>query len=376
MGKERDAFFKAQAEHSTYEPLSRVVIGDRVVGEGQPCFIIGEIGANHGGDLSVARSAITAAKEAGCDAVKFQHITGSKIAADTFIYEEWHGKEIGPLSDFYKSAELSNEWTLELAAHAKEAGILFLSTPFDTEAADVLDAAGVAAFKVASYELTDDVLLAHVAKKGKPVIISTGMGYLEEVAHAIRVIQEAGNNNIIVLHCTSMYPPRSYTDLNLKAITTLREAFKLPVGYSDHSQPPYVGVPVAAVTLGACVIEKHFAMPLSSQTSDSPNSLTPSDLALMVREIRLTEEALSGSGIKQPISYDDHVGDEIFDRFTRRSVYALRTIQAGEVLTPDMVTTLRPWGGIEPRDLHIFIGRALTRTVEARSPLTPEHFFA
>ncbi len=375
MGKEREAFFNAQAAQSTYEPRTQVVIGDRVVGEGQPCFIIGEIGANHGGDLSVACDAITAAKEAGCDAVKFQHITATKIAADTIIYDEWHGREIGPLSDFYKSAELLNDWTPKLIQHAKKEGILFLSTPFDTEAVDVLDSAGVAAFKIASYELTDDLLVAHVARKGKPVIISTGMGYLEEVAHAIRVIQETGNNNIIVLHCTSMYPPRSYADLNLRAITTLREACKLPVGYSDHSQPPYVGVPIAAVALGACVIEKHFTMPLPTHTSDSPNSLTPYELANMVREIRLAEEALSGNGIKQPVSYEDHAGDEIFDRFTRRSVYALRTIQAGEVLAPDMITTLRPWGGIEPKDLHLFMGRVLTRTVEARDPLTPDAFF-
>ena len=375
MGKERAAFFNAQPAQNTYEPRTQVVIGNRIVGEGQPCFIIGEVGANHGGDLAMACSAISAAKEAGCDAVKFQHITGTKIAADTVIYDEWNGKEIGPLSEFYKGAELSNDWTPQLIAHAKKEGILFLSTPFDTEAADVLDSAGVAAFKIASYELTDDVLVAHVARKGKPVIISTGMGYLEEVAHAIRVIQETGNNDIIVLHCTSMYPPRSCADLNLRTITTLREAFKLPVGYSDHSQPPYVGVPVAAVTLGACVIEKHFTMPLPSHTSDSPNSLTPSELATMVCEIRLAEEALSGNGIKQPVSYEDHVGDEIFDRFTRRSVYALRTIHEGEVLTPDMVTTLRPWGGIEPKDLHLFIGRVLTRTVEARSPLTPDAFF-
>ena len=188
MGKERDEFFKAQPAHLTYAPQETVSIGGHLVGKGEPCFIIAEIGGNHG-DLDTARSAIDAAADAGCDAIKFQHLTGTKIAADTIIYDEWHGKPIGPLSGFYSSVELPNEWTEELIAHAKKRGIMFLSTPFDTDAVDLLDAAGVPAFKVASYELTDDVLLRHIARKGKPIIISTGMAYLEEVTHAVRVIQ-------------------------------------------------------------------------------------------------------------------------------------------------------------------------------------------
>jgi len=345
------------------------------VGKGQSCFIIAEIGGSHG-DLDTARSAIDAAADAGCDAIKFQHLTGTKIAADTIIYDEWHGKPIGPLSGFYGSVELPNEWTEELIAHARKRGIMFLSTPFDTDAVDLLDAAGVAAFKVASYELTDDVLIRHIARKGKPIIISTGMAYLEEVAHAVRVIQEEGNDDIIVLHCVSMYPPKSFVDLNLRAITTLQEAFKLPIGYSDHSQPPFTAAPVAAVALGACVIEKHFTLAASGRTNDSPNSLSTEELANLVREVRVTEEALSGSGIKQPVTYPDHEGDEVSDRFTRRSVYARRDLAAGEVLTEDMIVTLRPWGGIAPRDLPLFLGRTLQKDVRARDPLTPDAFLS
>lgn len=373
MGKERDAFFKAQPRVLNYTPLETVAIGDRIVGKNQPAFIIAEVGANHRGDINVALRALDNAVEAGADAVKFQHLTGTKIAADTEIYDEWHGKAIGPLSGFYKSAELPNEWTERLVTYAKERGIMFLSTPFDKEAVDVLAKAGVAAYKVASYELTDDILLRYIAKQGKPIIISTGMAYLEEVAHAVRVIQETGNQEIVILHCVSIYPPKT-RELNLRAITTLQEAFKLPIGYSDHSVPPYHAAPVAAVTLGACVIEKHVTDTRKGGSNDDPNSLEPAEFKRMVEEIRAAEAALAGSGIKQPVSREGHQGDEIFDRFARRSAYAARDLRAGETLSEDMVVTLRPWGGIAPKDLPLFIGMKLARDVKARAPLTADAF--
>jgi len=373
MGKERDSFFKAQPSVLGYEPVDTVTIGGRVVGRGQPAFIIAEVSANHRGDINVALHAIDSAAEAGADAVKFQHLTGTKIAADTVIYDEWHGKTIGPFSGFYKSAEMPNEWTDELVARAKERGIMFLSTPFDIEAVDVLAKAGVPAYKVASYEMTDDILLRYIAKQGKPIILSTGMAYLEEVAHAVRVIQEEGNKEIVVLHCVSIYPPQ-IGELNLRAITTLQEALKLPIGYSDHSAPPYSAAPVVAVTLGACMIEKHITDTRDTESNDAPNSLEPSEFKRMVEEIRAAEAALAGSGIKQPVVREDNKGDEIFDRFARRSLYAARDLKAGERLTEDMVVTLRPWGGIAPRDLRLFVGMKLARDVAARSPLTPEAF--
>jgi sialic acid synthase SpsE len=258
MSQERKQFYDSLPKHLTYEPVETVKIGDRLVGKGQPVFIIAEVGANHRGDIKNALRAIELAAGTGADAVKFQHLTAEKIAADTFVHGAWHDKPIKELSSFYKSSEMPYEWTDQLVKHAKKHNIMFLSTPFDKDAVDVLDKAGALAYKVASYELTDDILLRYIARKMKPVIISTGMAYLEEVAHAVRVIQEEGNNEIIVLHCTSIYPPKSFSDLNLRAMVTLGEALKLPVGYSDHSKPPYVAVPVAAVTLGACVIEKHF----------------------------------------------------------------------------------------------------------------------
>lgn len=375
MGKERKKFFDRLPKHLTYEPVEAIKIGNRLVGKGQPVFIIAEVGANHHGKIKGALKTIELAAKFGADAVKFQHLTHDKIAADTIVYDEWNGKKVGVLSKFYKSAELPNAWTKKLVAHAKKCGVVFLSTPFDIEAVDVLAKANVPAYKIASYELTDDIFLQYIAQKGKPIILSTGMAYLEEIAHAVRVIQEAGNNNIILLHCVSIYPPKSFADLNLRAIQTLSEAFKLPVGYSDHSRPPYVAASIAAVALGACVVEKHFTEDRKSGSNDDPNSLMPEEFRRTVEEIRNTELALSKNGIKQPVSYPGHKGDEIFDQWTRRSIYAKEDIPAGAILTRDMITTLRPWGGIAPKDLGLFIGRKILRSVPKRSPITPNLFF-
>ena len=375
MGREREKFFQKLPSVLTSNPVEVVQIGERKVGRGQPVFIIAEVGSNHRGDIENAFRFIDIAADCGADAVKFQHLKHNTIAADTVVYDSWHGKPIGELSDFYKSAELPYEWTGRLAEHAKKKGIIFLSTPFDEEAVDVLDAAGVPAFKVASYELTSDVFLAYIAQKGKPIILSTGMAYLEEVAHAVRAIQEAGNNDIILLHCVSLYPPKSFTELNLRAIKTLRNAFGLPVGYSDHSRPPYVAAPLAAVALGVCVIEKHFADTQSGGSNDDPNSLEPNDFKRMVAEIRYAEEALSGSGIKQPVSRADHEGDEVFDRWARRSLYAKRDIEAGTVIGENDVVLLRPADGIEPRYFPLIIGKKAVRNIKARAPIIWDDLF-
>lgn len=373
MGKERDKFFKQQPKGLTYKSLEAVKIGDRLVGAGHPCFVIAEVGANHRGDIKLAYKLIDKAKEAGADAVKFQHITHDRIAADTIVYDDWHGKSIGALSDFYKSAEMPYEWTAKLIAYSKKRGIMFLSTPFDKEAVDILDAAGVAAFKVASYELTDDILVAYVASKGRPIIISTGMADLEEAAHAVKVIQQAGNNKIIILHCVSIYPPE-FADLNLRAITTLQQAFHLPIGYSDHSKPPYLAATLAAVALGACVIEKHITEDKAGGSNDDPNSMEIAEFQRTVAEVRNVEAALSGSGIKQPVVKSGHKGDEINDRWARRSIYALQDLKVGDIVTDAVIITLRPWGGIQPKDWHLFRGRKLCQAIKARQPLTSAHF--
>lgn len=335
--------------------VQSINIGGREVGEGLPVFIIAEVSANHRGDIETALSAIDAAAEAGADAVKFQHLTCDKIAAE-------------PLSAFYKSAELPYSWTPKLIARAKERSIIFLSTPFDREAVDVLDAAAVPAFKVASYEMTDDILLRYIAKKGKPVIISTGMAYLEEVKHAVGVIQREANEQIAVLHCVSLYPPES-KDLNLKAIETMRRELALPIGYSDHSVPSSNAATLGAVALGACIIERHITDSQEGGSNDDKNSMTVTQFRRMVEEIRILEAALSGSGVKEPVSAPDRAVDEMKERGTRRSLYAARDIAAGETLTEDMVITLRPMRGVEPKDLGQIVGKKALRAISARSPI-------
>ena len=376
MGKERDPFFASLPKNLTYEQVETVSFGGRLVGKGQPALLIAEIGANHRGDIGVALRAIEAAAKAGADAVKFQHLTHDKIAADTPFYESQGKIELRTLSAFYKPSEMPYEWTPQLKAHAEKCGVMFLSTPFDKDAVDVLAQAGVVGFKVASYELGDDILLRYIARKGKPMIISTGMAYLEEVAHAVRVIQEEGNTQIVVLHCVSIYPPKAPEDFNLRAIETLRHALKLPIGFSDHTQPPSISPALGAIALGACVIERHFTDDQSGGSADDENSLNPAQFANMVKEVRVLENALLAAGIKQPVSKPGHklTEDEIADRWARRSVYAARDIAVGEVVAEADIITLRPWGGMEPKDFKLVEGKKLTRAIKAREALTLEHF--
>lgn len=333
-----------------------VQIGNREIGPGKPSFIIAEVSANHRGDINTALQAIDAAKYAGADAVKFQHLRHKMIAAE-------------PLSAFYKSAELPYEWTQQLVARAKEKNIIFLSTPFDTEAIDILDAAETPAFKVASYEMTDDILLAYMAKKGRPIILSTGMAYLEEVKHAVEVIEKAGNDKIIVLHCTSLYPPQA-KDLNLKAIQTLSQALNRPIGYSDHSHPSSNAATLGAIALGACLIERHITDSQEGNSNDDKNSMTIDQFKHMVEEVRELEAAMSRSGVKEPVSDPSREVDEVKERGTRRSLYAAADIKEGEIITEKMLITLRPMSGIEPKDLSKVIGKKALRSISARSPIT------
>lgn len=348
-------------------------IGSRRVGNGQPVFIIAEVSANHRGSIDTALSAINAAADAGADAVKFQHLTGTKIAADIAIDALWNGKPVGTLSAFYAKAELPYEWTPALMTRAKEKNIIFLSTPFDHEAVDILAEAGVRAFKIASYEMTDDILLRYVAKKGKPIILSTGMAYLEEVKHAVDVIRQAGNDQVAVLHCVSLYPPEA-RDFNLKAIETMHRELALPVGYSDHEIPSSNAAALGAIALGACIIERHITDSQEGDSNDDKNSMTVAEFKHMVEEIRSLTAALSRSGAKEPVSDPHRAVDEMSERKTRRSLYAARDIAAGETLIEDMLITLRPMCGVEPKDLDSILGKKTSRAIKARQPVTREDF--
>lgn len=319
--------------------MQKIRIGNRLVGEGEPCFAIAEAGSNHDGKLEQARYLIDAAKEAGVDAVKFQTFRAEKFASPKYA------KEMYKILEKY---ELKTEWHAELKNYADELGIIFLSTPFDEESVDLLDEIGVSAFKVASGDLTHLPLLQYIAKKGKPMIVSTGAGNLGEVEAAINTTRNQGNNEIILLHCVSNYPAK-VENANIRAIVTMRETFHLPVGYSDHSLGSLVTL--AAVALGACIIEKHVTLDRSSPGPDHPFAMTVNEFQKMVRSIRALEKGL-GNGIKHR---EESEKAEV--KIARRSLFADVNIPKGAAITKQMIKIVRPGIGIYPKYLSLIIGK-------------------
>jgi sialic acid synthase SpsE len=257
-----------------------------------------------------------------------------------------------------RQLELSFEAFRELYAYCQAKKILFLSTPFDEESADFLDELGVAAFKAPSGEITNLPFLAHVARKAKPMIVSTGMSYLGEVETAVRTIEQAGNSNIVLLHCTSNYPADS-SDVNLRAMHTMAVAFGTPVGYSDHTLGTEVSL--AAVALGACVIEKHFTLDRKLPGPDHRASVEPQELTALVQGIRIIEAAL-GNGRKEPAA-----GEVNTKAVARKSLVAARDIPAGATLTADLIAIKRPGTGLPPEMRASLIGRAARVAISADS---------
>jgi len=348
--------------------VNQVMIGERLVGAGAPVYIIAEAGSNHDRDLGQAKRLIEVAAEAGADAVKFQTFTADRIVAETTTRAKYLDAILPPgktMSELFSELELPHEWHAELKVHAESCGLDFVSTPFDHEAVDLLDGLGVKVFKVATYELWHLPLIRDIASRGKPIICSTGMANLADVQAAVDTVRATGNENLILLHCVVNYPP-PFADLNLRAIETMRRAFGVPVGWSDHT-PGWLA-PVVATALGAAVIEKHFTTDRTRPGPDHQFALEPTELTAMVRAIRDTEAAL-GDGVKRmaPTEADLYVT-------ARRSLFAARSIEAGTVLTDADVTILRPGTGIEVRDLGHVIGRTARRRIERHEPLAWEMF--
>ena len=317
----------------------------RIIGEGSPCYIMVDIAANHNGDLDTAKELIRKAAEAGADAVKFQ----------TYRAEELYSKKTPQFSrdamkpyDLIKKVQHPREWIPQLFEYAKDCGIDFLSSPFDFDAVDLLDNAGVGLFKVASLEIVDLRLIKHIAAKGKPVILSTGMASLEEIEEAVEAARSTGNGNIALLHCSTCYPSPAHI-VNLKVMETLRNTFGLPTGFSDHTLGWHI--PVAAVALGACIIEKHFTLSRGQEGPDHGFSIEPDELKLMVEQIRDIEKAL-GNGIKKV--YPEEL--ENYEK-GRRSLIAKKDIPRGTVITEDMITCKRPGWGIKPKYFRDVVGR-------------------
>ena len=263
----------------------KLKIGDKLIGEEEPCFIIAEAGVNHNGSVELAKKLIDAAKDAGADAVKFQTFKAESVVVKDAQKAEYQKETTGEGSQYemIKKLELTEEDFRELADYAKEKDIMFLSSPFDKESVDLLNELDVPAFKVGSGEITNLPLLRYIAKKEKPIILSTGMSTLGEIEEALDVIRSEGVEDIILLHCVSNYPAR-IEDVNLRALGTLKQAFKLPVGFSDHTLG--ITAPIAAVALGACVIEKHFTLDRNLPGPDHKASLEPEELKEMAKAIR------------------------------------------------------------------------------------------
>jgi N,N'-diacetyllegionaminate synthase len=341
--------------------LETLHIAGRQVGAGQPCFVIAEAGVNHNGDLHMARQLIDEAVRAGADAVKFQTFKAEQVMsaqAPKAAYQQEHTGADESQIDMVRKFELPFEAFRDLAGYSIDQGILFISTPFDFESADFLAELGVPAIKVPSGEVTNLPFLAHIARKKMPMILSTGMANLAEVDTAVRTIKAVSDSPFGLLHCVSSYPAAP-EDANLRAMETMRAAFQVPVGYSDHTLG--IEVALAAVALGGCIIEKHYTLDRSLPGPDHQASLEPDGLAELVEGIRTVEQAL-GHGRKEPVASEANTAE-----VARRSLVAARDIAAGSELKEEMVAVLRPGTGIPPGMREYLLGHKVARDVAAGS---------
>jgi N-acetylneuraminate synthase/N,N'-diacetyllegionaminate synthase len=353
-----------QADHYLY--MQVIDLGVRKIGCGQPCFIIGEAGVNHNGDLDLAKRLVDAAVEAGADAVKFQTFQAAKLISSAAPKAEYQkattGNSDGQL-EMVRRLEMSPEMTCSVAEYAAKKKIIFLSTGFDEESIDLLDSLGVPAFKIGSGDITALPLLEFVARKRKPVILSTGMSYLAEVESGVAALVSSGCPGVALLHCVSSYPADAKS-ANLRAILTLRDHFQMPVGFSDHSLG--IEVAIAAVAMGARIVEKHLTIDVDLPGPDHRVSLMPEAFRSMTQAIRLVEASL-GDGVKQPTASELNVRD-----VARRSIVTARTIPKRTVITREMLTCKRPGTGISPTEINRILGRVTQHEIPIDTLLTED----
>jgi len=338
-------------------------INERLVGPGLPTYIVAELSANHNHDFHQAVRLLEAAKEAGADAVKLQTYTPDtltirsdrewfRIAGGTL----WDGRT---LYDLYGEAYTPWEWQPKLKDIASDLGIHFFSTAFDSSSVDFLEELGVRVHKIASFEIVDIPLIEKMSRTGKPLIISTGMATLSEIAEAVEAARKAGATQIALLKCTSAYPAPP-EEMNLRTIPHLSETFQVPVGLSDHTLG--IAAPVAAVALGACIVEKHFTLSRSIPGPDSAFSLEPQEFRAMAEAIRTAEKAIGNV----------HYGSseqESKSRIFRRSLFVVRDMKAGETFTKENIRSIRPSNGLPPKYLYEVLGRPAARDIASGTPL-------
>jgi len=343
--------------------MNSISIEGRSIGPGHPTYIIAEISANHRQSYEAAVRIVHAAKEAGADAVKLQTYTADTMTIDSsaepFRVEGtiWNGRM---LHELYQEAHTPWDWQPKLRQLATELGMHCFSTPFDFTAVDFLETAQFPAYKVASFELVDLPLLERIARTGKPMIISTGMATRAEIEEAVAAARAAGATQIALLKCTSGYPA-SVEEMNLRTVPDMIEVFGVPIGLSDHTMD--VAVPVAAVTLGACIVEKHITMRRSDGGPDAAFSLEPEEFSDMVKQVRIVERALGR------VQYEVSEKEAISRRF-RRSLFVVEDIAAGQKFTNRNVRSIRPSDGLHPRHLREVIGRTAAQDLKRGTPLS------
>jgi N,N'-diacetyllegionaminate synthase len=343
--------------------MKNIDVGSRTIGESKPCFIIAEAGVNHNGDIDFAKKLVDIAASAGADAVKFQTFKAEKLVLQGVDKAKYQMNSTGPKESQYqmlKKLELTESNFEELKTYAEKNNIIFLSTPFDHESVDFLDRIDVPLFKIGSGEITNLPLLSHIAKKNKPVILSTGMATLGEIEEALHTLMSEELKDIIVLHCITSYPAKT-EEANLNVIKTLRSCFKLPVGLSDHTLG--INVSLAARVLGACVIEKHFTLDKKLPGPDHRASLDPDELKALVKGIREIESAL-GDGIRNPTKEEENI-----KKFVRKKLIAIVDIPKNTTISEEMITIKRVGTdeGIPPKFFNDILGKKTYQDIKINS---------
>jgi len=335
------------------------------IGVNSPCFVIAEIGSNHNGDWELALRHIDRAIDSGVNAIKFQTFD-SKKHVSSFARTSYNGETDVKVQDILKDLEINREWHKPLYEYCKDRNVTFLSSPCDYEAVDQLEEVGVSMHKISSFDITDLDLINCIASTGKPIIMSTGLANCNEIKRAVDQCRSVGNNDIILLQCTSLYPAPVYLS-NLNAIKTMSKKFNVLTGYSDHTEGDVVAC--ASVAMGACVIEKHFTLDRSLSGPDHHFAIEPYELKNMVEKIRIIEESF-GDGIK-----DGPRGDEIeISMKSRRSVHAACDIPSGSMISSDMLLNKRPGYGVEPYLKNDIIGKKTKVDIAADEWITWDMF--
>jgi len=337
-------------------------IGGRRVGPGEHAYLVAEAGANHNRDRGIARELIEVAADAGADAVKFQVYTGTSLYSKRAPRFKYIQDDRTP-SELLDEIALPREWLPDLAEHARDRGLAFFATPFDDDAVEALAAVGVPAMKIASFELVDLELIKHAASAEVPIILSTGMATYGEIEDALGAVLETGNREVALLRCASVYPAQPEI-MNLRAMATMRSAFGVPVGLSDHTTG--LAVPTAAAALGAELLEKHFTLSREMKGPDHPFALEPDELRRMVSAVHEAEVALGSGRLEGPSGQE---AEEMY-RLARRSVVAAVEIPEGTAITRQMLTTKRPGFGVKPKDIDLLVGRRARVDIQVDDVIT------